>query len=94
MGVEAVPLALQGSRAHNAAHCVLTNTSVKTSRTLSLPLDTTIPHSHHSIWGVFHRPAWIFIMVRVPLARSAVGLILSSPVRDVEEHRLFAGVKF
>ncbi|MDP8991257.1 MAG: hypothetical protein M3N41_14400 [Acidobacteriota bacterium] len=29
--------------AHSAAHWVLTNTNVKTSRTLSLPLDTDIP---------------------------------------------------
>jgi len=46
---------LQGSSVHNAAHWVLTTTSVKTSRMLSLPLDTDIPYSHHSIAGLFSR---------------------------------------
>jgi len=56
-----VSLPLQGSRAHNAAHWVLTNTRVKTSRTLSLPLDTDIPYGHHSIAGDFHSAALILV---------------------------------
>ncbi len=51
-----------------------------------------ISHPGHSVGGVFHRPAWILTTVTVPLARSAVGLILYPFLRDVEEHKLFAGV--
>jgi hypothetical protein len=48
LGVEAIPPPLQGSTVQNTAHWVLTNTSVKTSRTHSLPLDIDIPMIHVS----------------------------------------------
>ena len=73
---------MQGLRAQNATHWMLTITSAKTSRTLSLPLDTDIPYGHHSIPGIIHTAASILVTVRAPLAHSAVSIV--SP-KDLEQ---------
>ena len=72
---------------------MLTNTNVKASRMLNLPLYTALPDPHHSIGSVFH-PAHLDLdhgEVAVPLACAAVSLILTPYLRDVEQDKLVAG---